>query len=225
MRPLLIALHGYTMNGDLMREACAATLAPLTDQVDVLYPDAPHACDPRAVVEAYTAWGTKPPPPPHLTWWRASDDGRVYDGWEASRERVRAALEAEVPVGVLGFSQGASLAATVAALGAHGVLPKPRCVVLVAGGIPRADVLRPLFDHPIGIPSLHVWGRRDARAVTYSPKLADTFTSDGRQVRVWRGPHMVPPGGEPARTIAAFLREQLGLPPSAVGAPDVPAPR
>ena len=215
MRPLLIALHGYTMNGDLMRRACAAALAPLAGRVDVLYPDAPHACAPESVIEAYKAWGTTPPPPPHLTWWRATDDGRLYDGWEVSRERLRAALEGPVPVGLFGFSQGASVAATIAALARRGALPSPRFAVLVAGGIPRADDLRPLFDGAIDLPSMHVWGRRDVRARTHSPKLAEVFASGTRQILEWHGPHMVPPGGEPARAIAAFMLEQLGVVPDA----------
>lgn len=199
------------MNGDLMRKACAAAVAPLAAHVDVVYPDAPHSCAPESVTEAYAAWGTRPPAPPHLTWWKASDDGRQYAGWEASRDRIREAIAGDAPVGLLGFSQGAAVAATIAALAVRDSLPRPRFVVLVAGGIPRADALRPLFEHVVQVPSMHVWGQRDARALTHSPKLAEAFAGDTRHVLTWRGPHVVPPGGEPARALTEFMLAQFGL--------------
>ena len=211
MRPTLIGLHGYTMNAGLMRTACAAALASLAEHVDLVYLDAPHACTPEAVQNAYESWRVAPPPPPHLSWWRASDDGRVYEGWERAAERVREAIAEGAPVGLLGFSQGAMLTATLAAMSARGAFPALQFVVLVAGSLPRAEALQPLFDAPVAVPSLHVWGQRDQRAMTYSPKLLDAFDPATRASHVWRGPHVVPPGGEPARAIGDFVRAQLAI--------------
>ena len=49
--------------------------------------------------------GARAAPPPYLSWWNATDDGRVYRGWDESRAQL-AALAAQGPFGVLGFSQG-----------------------------------------------------------------------------------------------------------------------
>lgn len=64
-------------------------------------------------------------------------------------------------VGLVGFSQGAVLAAAIAGLAEHGEMPSFAFAILVAGRTPRAQVLKKLFTKPLRTPSLHVWGSAD----------------------------------------------------------------
>ncbi|MCB9689150.1 MAG: hypothetical protein H6738_11785 [Alphaproteobacteria bacterium] len=196
----LILLHGYTQNGRVLAESLAPLLDPLG--VEVVAPDGPFDADPAMVVPL----GSDPDRGPHRTWWRATDDGSAYHGWEEAREHVRELLSAG-PAGILGFSQGAMLGACVAAWSARGELPPVAFAVLVAGRVPRAQVLQPLFAEPVDVPSLHVWGARDPMA-SMGPELAARFV--GSETLTWPGPHVVPTRGDAGAGIAAFLKRHLG---------------
>ena len=69
----------------------------------------------------------------------------------------------------------------------------------------RAEQLQPLFAGPLGTPSLHVWGERDAFAMSESPKLLSEFDAAGREVARWPGPHVVPTHGPAADAIVRFV--------------------
>src|SRR5882724_4534508 len=129
----LLVLHGYTMNGDTMRQHMAALAAQFSPLLRVVYCSAPHACPAEAVERFYGGSSLNRLAPPHLAWWDATDDGREYRGWEATREHVRALLVEHAPAGVLGFSQGAILGAALAAAAEHGEFPSPKFAVLIAG--------------------------------------------------------------------------------------------
>lgn len=209
MKPTLIVLHGYTMNGASVRSLGRNLFSALEEHVTLVFPDAPHVCTPEAAQKAFTAWGIEPPEPPYLRWWRASEDGNTYEGWDTTREWLRALIPEQGPVGVLGFSQGAMLAATLAALSARGGFPTLRCAVLIAGGVPRARELSPLFSEPIAVPSLHVCGERDPIAADSAPLLAQCFQEAQRESVSWFGSHAIPQRGNAATAIARFVREQL----------------
>jgi predicted esterase len=211
MRPTLIALHGYTMNGARLRSLGEELFRELEQHVELVFPDAPHVCTPEAAQEAFSAWGIAPPAPPYLRWWRASDGGEVYEGWEAACASVRALIPEGGPVGVLGFSQGAMLAATLAALSDRRRFPALRCAVLIAGGLPRARDLSELFSAPLAVPSLHVWGERDPIAGRSAPDLAECFEQAQRETATWPGSHAIPQHVPAATTIVRFVQERLGI--------------
>jgi hypothetical protein len=80
-------------------------------------------------------------------------------------------------------------------------------VALVAGRIPRAAALKPLFDVALSLPSLHVWGERDLMARSEAPKLVERFTAETREAVHWDGPHILPTFGPAADAIVAFIRK------------------
>jgi predicted esterase len=208
VRPLLLALHGYTSHGAAMRTA----LAPLGLErfADVEYPDAPHLCSPESLERVYPG-DSRRPPPPHLNWCRADDQGRVYEGWSATLAMLRARLERARAAGqraaLFGFSQGAMVSATLAALAARAEVPPLQFVVLIAGSVPRALELAPLFHPAVAVRSLHVWGTRDTVTGAFSPLLAERFAASEREIITWRGPHVVPTTGPAAAGIVAFVRQ------------------
>jgi predicted esterase len=207
----LIALHGFTMNGAGLRHMIRELEPRLSDVLDFEYPDAPHLASEASVAGIASLMGGFRPKPPNRQWWSSSDDGLAYQGWDTSRELLRASAEGLVTakpqhgVALLGFSQGAAVAATLAALSRRGAFPPLRFVVLVAGFAPRAHDIEPLFDAPIDVPSLHVWGEADPFA-KHSPKLLARFAPDTRQTLSWPGRHTIPTSGDPADTIVEFMR-------------------
>jgi predicted esterase len=199
MRSALLSLHGFTMNGLGLQKILGRLEPHLSESVDLIFPDAPHNASEASVRALVQRMGAPAGPPPHLEWWNASDDGRTYRGWDASRELLREQLERHPAVGILGFSQGAAVAAAIAGLAAQGALPALRFAVLVA------EDLQPLFAAPIELPSLHVWGEADAFA-RHSPGLSQRFAAHSRQIVTWPGGHAVPTRGAAADAIVAFVR-------------------
>jgi pimeloyl-ACP methyl ester carboxylesterase len=209
MRTALLSLHGFTMNGPSLRRHLGELQARLAAHVDLVFPDAPHTASEASVAGLLTRMGGTRAPPPPLQWWNASDDGREYQGWQATRESLRQEVLRHPAAGLLGFSQGAAVAAALAALACRGAFPAVRFVVLVAGFAPRSAELLPLFDEPLTIPSLHIWGEDDALA-KYGPGLAAKFSTLTRRIVTWKGPHAVPARGEAADAIVEFVRSHSG---------------
>jgi predicted esterase len=189
-----------------MRAQMGELVGALAPQVDLVFPDGAHACDPAQVDRLYNAWATPRFPPPHLSWWDATEDGKVYRGWERTEEQMRALVAGASAVGLFGFSQGAMLAATLAAMSAAGSFPPVRFAVLVGGRKPRAALLQPLFERPVAIPSLHVIGETDRLSGTHATALVDDFDAATREVHRWPGSHMIPTRGPAAAAILDFVR-------------------
>ena len=127
------------------------------------YLDAPHAAT-GAFLGDIDADARGAP----LGWWNTRDDARpaisgAYVGLEASVDRVKRCVADDGPFdGVLGFSQGATLAALLC-------LAEPdlfRFAVCFAGFLPRDATVRAPFDAataaPNPTPTFHCFGDSDA---------------------------------------------------------------
>lgn len=209
MTTTLLALHGFTQNGAVLREILEPLIARLPQDVTVECPDGPNPCSERSVERMQQLFGGARLPAPHLCWFDASDDGRQYHGFESTKTQLAKLIEARAQrgdrVGLLGFSQGAIGGAALAALSAHGRFPRLDFVILVAGRVPRADEITPLLTEPLRIPSLHVWGERDPIALPYVQPVVELFDATSRQTVQWPGSHTVPSRGEGADAIVRFI--------------------
>lgn len=204
----LIGLHGFTLNGAAMHSMLGPLVDRLPNSVTVECPDGPRLCNESSVERMKQLFGGVLTPPPHRCWYDSSDDGRVYHGLDQAREELAQLVEHNGPrVGLLGFSQGATTVAALAALSAHRQFPELAFVVLIAGRVPRADDIAPLLTTPLTIPSLHVWGDRDLIAAPYAEALVEQFDPETRRVVMWPGPHRVPTRGEAADAIVDFISE------------------
>lgn len=204
-RTLLLALHGFTMNGGVMRFAIAPLAERFSSHVRVETPNGPNEVAADSVGRLQKALGGDHVPGPHCAWFDATDDGRVYRGFERTLQLLTGIVEraGTERVGLLGFSQGAILGASLAALAAHGRFPKLDFVVLVAGRTPRADDLVPLLASPLKVPSLHVWGERDV--FQHADAQLQVFEAESRTSAVWPGPHVIPTRGPAADAIVEFV--------------------
>lgn len=209
MRTTLIGLHGFTMNGAGLRYMLAGLEPRLADVVDFVYPDAPHTASEESVAALASRLGGFRPKPPNLQWWDASAGGQAYMGWETTREALAREASRHSSVALFGFSQGAAVAAALAAAASRGQFPAVAFVVLVAGFAARAPEVAALFSEPIRVPSLHVYGDADPFA-KHAPALVERFAPEAREVLRWSGRHAVPVNGEAADTLVEFVRRRAG---------------
>lgn len=156
----LLCLHGITMSG----ASLLATLGPLAHDLraagfTLLAPDAPHRMTPE-VFGVSVAWargryadvgqdaredfreGRFWAGDAHYDWFDPEPEGRRwrYKALQQSLDALAEVTRGHHITGVLGFSQGAAMAALVAALGASGSLPWARDVrvaALLSGFRPR----------------------------------------------------------------------------------------
>jgi hypothetical protein len=140
------------------RRARAATRA----LVELSFPDAPHAASPASVDALIRSHGRATPRrhPTGNGGTPATTASRIRAG-KSPGMRCAESSSATPASAVLGFSQGAAVAAAVAALSCRGDFPPLAFVILIAGFTPRSAELGPLFEPPLQLPSLHIWGEQD----------------------------------------------------------------
>lgn len=131
-------------------------------------------------------------------WWHAkeADGWKHYEGVREALTSIREALETQGPFdGVFGFSQGAAMAAIVAAVLAHpervdesklGSVPKHpklKFAVCVAGFLPLDPQLQSLFKEPVDSTSLQV--RFSACSQSRKRVLTSDIRCLGEATRSW----------------------------------------
>lgn len=148
-------------------------------------------------------------------WWFSEEEADVFSALEESTvcrglqealETVARALDTLGPFdGLLGFSQGAALAAYVCALGQAGDprFPLPRFIILVSGFCPRG-LKEPILQSPMSLPSLHVFGDTD-RVISSqeSMQLASRFL--GAVTLTHSGGHFIPAAASQRQAYLKFL--------------------
>lgn len=195
------------MNAAGLRYMLADLEPRLKDVVDFAYPDAPHLASEDSVAGLASLLGGFRPKPPNRQWWNASSDGQAYVGWEATREALEREVSRYPSAAVFGFSQGAAVAAALAAAASCGQFPPLAFVVLVAGFTARAPDIAALFAEPVTVPSLHVYGDADPFA-KHAPALVERFAPEAREELRWSGRHVVPVSGEPGDRLVDFIRRR-----------------
>lgn len=110
----VLCLHGYAQNGDFFRQRTGALRKALKAVAEFTFVDAPHPATAEFLGEVGEDRGAA------LGWFNVGETApgarpaisRTYIGMEAALERVRTVYETDGPFdAVLGFSQGATLAA------------------------------------------------------------------------------------------------------------------
>jgi predicted esterase len=150
----VLGLHGYHGNADTLRRQLSAFDAV----ADLVCVDAPALAD------------------GDFGWWHAIDgaDGAVrYRGWTRTRAALSAFCAAHGPFdGVLGFSQGAAVAAVLVALAVDAEAQRPFAILI--GGFASRDPRHAAVLDRIDVPSLHIIGRSDS---VVSPQTSRALAS------------------------------------------------
>lgn len=113
--PRILCLHGGGVNGKVFRLQCRAIIASLGSKFRLVFMDAPYESTPHHdIVRVYGELG------PFYRWLRFQPDHPELDAAEAAEDVLGVCLDAMKEddgfgpwVGILGFSQGAKIAASI----------------------------------------------------------------------------------------------------------------
>ncbi|KAJ2847319.1 Ovarian cancer-associated protein 2 [Coemansia brasiliensis] len=223
----VLCLHGYTQNAQKFRDRTGPFRRSLKRVLDLTYVTAPHTATDFDLPENTKEESNGPA----AAWWNRSSNNPWHDV-EVSVRFLNRTIQEQGPFdAVVGFSQGAGMAAILLALvqAAHcrqsindpelqtlvGELsgcPPPRFALLFAGFYPdfkQFDSLVCGDQGPIQVPSLHVVGRQDA-IVPMDRGLqlaAQGFVS--AQIEEHEGGHFMPSNAAWRKRYQQFIEQVL----------------
>jgi len=232
-------LHGYAQNATIFSKRLAAFRKACGDELELVFIDAPHILKPVDATDTFLstnsldAFGTSEIiDDPLLTprcWWCKADTAKTeLGGLEDSITLLKDVLAKDHYVGVFGFSQGAAMAAVLAALleKPHvyspflidGKAPHPpfEFCVSVAGFKPPGLIRPPIFESSYSTPTLHILGRTDVVVIQERSKTLLDISSNKR-VEWHDGGHFVPSN----KRWRAFMRDYLLNPTGDIASPGI----
>ncbi|XP_036624577.1 esterase OVCA2 [Trichosurus vulpecula] len=213
-RPLLriLCLAGFRQSERGFREKTGSLRKALRGRAELLYLSGPHPIPEPAPAPGPYSREEEP-----RGWWFSEPEAASFSALEEPAECrgldealgvVGQAMAQHGPLdGLLGFSQGAALAALVCALAQSGDprFPLPRFVILISGFRPRGPRLTlPFRQAPLMLPSLHVLGETDRVIPTReSLELAACFS--GAVTLSHPGGHFIPAASPQRQVYLKFL--------------------
>ncbi|KAJ5827133.1 hypothetical protein N7447_003896 [Penicillium robsamsonii] len=233
----ILMIHGSRQSGELFRAKLQALekqinrAIPLQPAgVELIYPTAPFALDPsNGTSELRNRHGS-------WSWFDSESIDGLYPGIETSLESIASTLKDSGPFdGVVGFSQGAAMAAMVASLlegnrkdafarlEEEGGMSYPACfdtlehpplkfVVGFSGYGASNPAYRAFYDPGIRTPMMHFWGSMDTVVdESASMRLVESCLEDERKrIVVWHsGGHVVPSGKRELAAVAHFIKSNV----------------
>ncbi|EJT96919.1 FSH1-domain-containing protein [Dacryopinax primogenitus] len=231
----LLALHGYTQNAYMFSKKLGAIRKACAKDIEFVFVDGPIVLQPADLPganlsefdsEGGAAQWVDDPKLTARAWWRANDEKTEYYGLEDSLRYLRDILEKERFHGILGFSQGACMAAYLAAYleepSAQPMFnPPPHpafdFAIFISGFAPMC----PPIEHHIRTKNVHILGRTDTLV---SPKRSETLVDIciAPRVEYHEGSHYVPSKASWRhffhQWMAAFSAESIRKPD------DIPSP-
>lgn len=218
--PRIVCLHGGGTNARIFRNQCRSLIAHLKDHLRFIFVDAPFPSIPGPDVETvYAEWG------PFRSWVRIP---LAWDSTSVDADAVDASIQKAVAeddrngstgqiVGLLGFSQGAKMAACLL-LRAQMQLERPRSpkadyiqysfAVLIAGRGPLVTLDGNALPSPVplSLPTIHVHGLHD-KGLPMHQELFKECNEDSTQLIEWDGDHRVPIKSKDVVPLAAAIYE------------------
>jgi len=204
----ILCLHGYKQNADVFRAKIGSWRKSLKKHnIEFICINAPHHIDTTSSSNMLLQDTTTP-----RTWW-LNDSPSL--SWDASFEEITRALEEHAPIHVLmGFSQGATAAATYVKNSTSGRVVQLRGLVCISGGPSSSlSVCHHQYDGHINPPVLCVMGENDdvvpietsKALMEYYCCCSDTTTIE---YMVHSGGHGVPScGGNMKDRLLSFLNK------------------
>lgn len=207
-RVKILVLHGLRQNGAVFRARAKKMRRALDDLAELSFATSPLRYALRGATReaAIEALGEVPDFPMQQAWWHPSDDNRRYDGFDDSLAYLEGVFREQGPFdGVIGFSQGGTLAAVLAAMQPHPAIVF-KFVVCISAFPSRAGAHAALVrPGSVAMPSLHIYGERDALVTPdRSRALFDVFAPGTASIVAHGGGHFVP-GAWPVAELRAFV--------------------
>ncbi|KAN0081308.1 Serine hydrolase FSH [Tylopilus felleus] len=225
----VLMLHGYAQNANIFSKRLGALRKAMDKDVEMVFVDGPIVLQP-VDLDGHTAnalgasEATAETSDPALTpraWYKANPDRTVARGLEDALQTLRDVLLHDRYVGIFGFSQGAAMAALLAAL-----LERPHAypAFLVNGGPPHPPfefcvsvsgfkvndpLASEIFGPSYATPTLHVLGKTDVIVVEERSKVLLNVSANAR-VEEHEGGHFVPSKANWRSFFRDYLRNPLG---------------
>ncbi|RDX48718.1 FSH1-domain-containing protein [Lentinus brumalis] len=249
MSKKVLVLHGYAQNALIFSKRMSALRKACGKDIELVFVDAPHVLTPADLAAAFNkseesslndlgapeASTDSDPALAPRGWWKTDAARTKTVGLEDSILYLRDILRTDHYEGIFGFSQGAGMAAIMAAL-----LEKPEVFppFLVDGKPPHPPVTfcisaagfrqeSPLCDSIFlpcySTPTLHIIGRADTLvSEDKSQRLVDI--SANKRVEYHDGGHFVPSKASWRNFLKAYMKDPLGdVPPPAPATESQPA--
>lgn len=208
----ILCLHSFRTSGDVFRAqmAMAGWRTAYDETCEFVCVDAPARASGTVPADVVAFFGESEE---RFEWWNATRvdgcDAPSYVGLEASLRAVEEACARDGPFdGILGFSQGATLAAI--ALATPATARRFAFGILISGMKSRAMETDTLDYGAVTVPTLHVIGTNDRLVpVRMSEGLFDAMTASARTRATHPGGHVVPKGNDAGEPILEeFLAAQ-----------------
>ncbi|XP_010025403.2 esterase AGAP003155 [Eucalyptus grandis] len=192
-KPRILCLHGFRMSAKILETQIHKWPESVLEKLDLVYLNAPYPSMGKSGVEGIFD-------PPYFEWFQANQDFTEFENFEECIDFIEDFMVKNGPFdGLLGFSQGAVLAAALPGMQAEGLVltkvPKIKFLILISGaklggskyGAP--PLAANAFSPPVKCPSLHLIGENDFQKPD-SIALLDSFV-DPIVVHHLRG-HTIP---------------------------------
>jgi len=233
--PKVLMLHGYGQNANIFSKRVAALRKSFGKDIELVFVDAPHVLEPVDLTGHGThldAFGapeasvaSEDPTLKPRGWWLTDPTRTRTDGLEESLAHLRDILRTQRFEGVFGFSQGAAMAALLAALLERphlhpsflvdGEPPHPRLkfCVAVSGFKVAGPFSAAIFSEGYTTPTLHVLGKNDILVVEERSRVLINV-SMGKRVEEHDGGHFVPSKASWRTFLKAYMLNPTGNIPS-----------
>ncbi|KAL5078999.1 hypothetical protein RYX36_007420 [Vicia faba] len=164
-KPKILCLHGFRTSGQILKTQVLRWPETVLQKLDLVFLDGKFPAQGKSDVEGIFG-------PPYYEWFQSNEDFTEYRNFEQCLTYIEDYMLQNGPFdGVLGFSQGAFLAAALPGMQEQGValqkINKIRFLILISGamfggmkyGTPK--LASNAYSKPIHCPSLHIIGEKD----------------------------------------------------------------
>ncbi|KAK4353925.1 hypothetical protein RND71_026119 [Anisodus tanguticus] len=160
-KPRVLCLHGHRSNTEILKKELVLNWAEIVlEKQDLVFLNGPFLLPDKVDVRIFFSL-------PYFAWFHADKDFKEISKFEECVQYIEDNMEKYGPFdGVLGFSQGAVVTASMPGMQREGVaftkVPKIKFVIIISGiefGCP--NLAANAFASPIEIPSLHFIGEKE----------------------------------------------------------------
>ncbi|MDO9015869.1 MAG: DUF924 family protein [Deltaproteobacteria bacterium] len=200
----ILALHGMRQSGAGFRAGTRKLRNALADVAEFTFVTSPRPYRPAGA--SHEALDGLPDDPKQQAWWHPTEDNLTYEGFDDAVAFLEGVFRKHGPFdGVLGFSQGGTLAAVLAAMQPHPTIAFS--FVICVGAFPSRALAHAGLVKPgsVAVPSAHVYGENDALvAPARSVQLFEVFDPASSVLLKHGGGHFSPTAW-PLEGLRAFV--------------------
>ncbi|KAF7150327.1 hypothetical protein RHSIM_Rhsim02G0034300 [Rhododendron simsii] len=218
-KPKLLCLHGYRTSSEILQKQLQKWPESLLGRLDLDFIDAPFPALGKSDVEDIFD-------PPYYEWFQYNEDYTEYYNFEETIAYIEDYMIKHGPFdGILGFSQGGIIAASIPGMQSNGValttVPKIKYLIIISGGkfggstpssngylghIGSPVLCADSFSSPVKCPSLHIIGEKDTFMGLPGTELVESFV-DPVVIKHRHGHTVIRPNPTDRETILSFIEK------------------